>query len=150
MRYEHLPRQDKIAIEWYIDCLKKIADISIDYEIYESPSLYIIYLDDNVFDMLEDKIDEILDYNHKILIIDKEILFAPKRFMVSCEKKIEGWLDGVSQNNIEIKSSFYESSYSYYNYIQDIKNMNMPNNSSTGRYEITNQEQGARNGCKAA
>lgn len=159
MRYEHLPRQDKLALEWYIDCLKKIADISIDYEIYESPSLYIIYLDDNIFEVLEDKIDEILDHNHRFLTIDKEILFSPRSFMVSYEEKIEGWLDINYCESLEIKpdscnSNYLDSNYNIQEIKQDIRNINMPNNSTRTYLPFSNkaikQERGVANECSKA
>lgn len=145
MKYEHLPRQDRVALEWYIDCLKEISSINIDYEIYEGSSWYIIYLEDHVFDVLEDKIDEILYYNHRLLTIDKEILFAPKRFMVSYEEKIEGQPNMTYHEDIEMKPYFHH--YHIFNFgykIQDSGNMNTPND-SIEKHKTKKEQQGVIN-----
>lgn len=151
MRYEHLPRKDRLALEWYIDCLKKAAHFSIDYEIYESPSLHIIYLEDSVFDVLEDKIDEILDHNHRFLTINKEILFAPKRFMVSYEEKIEDYPNFI-RHDIEIESDFHQELFGFVSFDCEMKNIqssNITNRNFSELYEVSDKTEGVKNGCAA-
>ena len=148
MEYRHLARQDRAALDWYIDCLKKVTNMNIDYEIYKSPSLYIIYLDDNIFDVLEDKIDDILDYNHKFLTIDREILFSPKRFMVSCEEKIENYPNFI-QYNINAESNCHQNLFTFDFKMKDTKNFDIINHNFSGLYTNISKTKGDSNGCAA-
>lgn len=89
MKFSELPLLDRKAIKLHIKCLKKETGVEdLKYELYDSPSLYIIYVDDDFNEKYEDIIDGILD---KWCYLDgyRDILIAPKKFKFSYEIKIE-------------------------------------------------------------
>ena len=98
MKHEAIPTDDKLALKLHIESLKNVAKTDVCYEIYESPSLYLIYLNNDVFDSLEDRIVDILG-KHRNIETSKSILFVPKRFMASYEEKIENFYDDVCALN---------------------------------------------------
>ena len=144
MKYKDMSREDKLALLHYLNCLKETLGFNIDCELYDSPSLYIMYLDDDIFDSAEDKIDDILNNNYTSLETSKEILISPKSFKASYEEKIEDWLDVVCYENVKSKSNLYNSNHFHLNYkTQEIKTSDMSND-STESYRIE-QKQGITN-----
>ena len=92
MRFiDELPQNDQKALRYHIECVKKeVKNDEIDICVYEDPTLYIIYIDDENFNTIESKINGILENGlKKYPKISKLILCSPKSFMVSYEEKIE-------------------------------------------------------------
>ena len=97
-----LPQQVRKELEYYFEALLSI-DNNIVFELYESPSLYTIYLDDKVYDGLEKKLEKILERDCKL---EKFVLYAPERFRFSYEEKIE-----VPNFAINVEENFNDFSY---------------------------------------
>lgn len=97
-----LPQQAQKELEYYFESLLSI-DNNIVFELYESPSLYTIYLDDKVYDGLEKKLEKILERDCKL---EKFVLYAPERFRFSYEEKIE-----VPNFTINIEENFNDFIY---------------------------------------
>lgn len=85
-----LPKVSQNMLDCYIKELQLIGGDNVEYEIYDSPSLYIIYLKDELFNKIERRLDKILDENYeKYLNATKGVLYSPESFKVSYEEKIE-------------------------------------------------------------
>ena len=98
-----MPQQVRKELEYYFEALLSI-DNNIVFELYESPSLYTIYLDDKVYDGLEKKLEKILERDCNIT---KSLFFyAPERFRFSYEEKIE-----VPNFAINVEENFNDFSY---------------------------------------
>lgn len=114
MRFIDLPQNDQKALQYHIECVKKEAkNNEIDICVYEYPTLYIIYINDEIFNAIESKINGILENGlKKYPKISKLILCSPKSFMISYEKKIE--LESLSALNInypKLENFYLEDSF---------------------------------------
>lgn len=108
MRFDELPQNDQKALQYHIECVKKEAkNNEIDICVYEDPTLYIIYIDDKIFNAIESKINGILENGlKKHPKISKLILCSPKSFMVSYEEKIELEASStIKTNNYEFETN---------------------------------------------
>lgn len=99
MKYSEVPQKDRNALERYIKYLEDEISNNLEYELYDNPDFYIIYLNNDTFDAEEDKINKILNDN-KHLETSKEILISPKKFKVSYEEKIDNIFNATYYNQI--------------------------------------------------
>ena len=131
MKYDNLPEYDKKALKYATEL------VSTKCEVYNSPSLYIIYLDDDLYNSIENK----LSYIVKQLLyhypkVQKNILYSPKKFKMSYEQKID--LDTNSDIDLFVinanHTSFFKSCADFFNINKTDKDFN-----STTRKDDCNQ-----------
>lgn len=132
MKYDNLPEYDKRALKYATEL------VSTKCEVYNSPSLYIIYLDDDLYNSIENKLSDIVKQSlYYYPKVQKNILYSPKKFKMSYEQKID--LD--TSNDIDLfaintnHTSFFKSYADFFNINKtDSKDFN-----STARKDDCNQ-----------
>lgn len=110
MKYDNLPEYDKRALKYAIELA------STECEVYNSPSLYIIYLDDDSYNSMENKLNDMVKQSlYRYPKLQKNILYSPKKFKMSYEQKID--LDANSNVDlfmININHTSFFKSYAYF------------------------------------
>lgn len=83
MTYDNLPEYDKRALKYATEL------ISTKCEVYYSPSLYIIYLDDDSYNSMENKLNDMVKQSLYCYPTCKNMLYSPKKIKMSYEQKID-------------------------------------------------------------
>lgn len=85
---DKINKKDRSRIDAFLEALKRQG--IRNYELYESPLLYIVYVEEEIYFQMEENIESLSQaINESSCDLSKPILCAPESFKASHEQKIE-------------------------------------------------------------
>lgn len=108
---DKINKTDRLRIDAFFEALK--GQGIRNYELYESPLLYIVYVEEEIYFQMEENIESLSQIiNESSCDLSKPILCAPESFKASYEQKIE--IDQWATWNISIPENlFWEYNIQY-------------------------------------